>query len=669
MASLALGLLVGAAHLASVVTARVLGVRDLAVTPLTAFQYGVYHWDVAPVRSALAVGAAAALGLMGLVMAGVVSWRTRLPPLHGDARFARPAEIRRIGFFDDEGVVVGRLGRRFLRYDARRGTSPHVFVAAPTGGGKTQGIMLPNALSWPGAMVVLDIKGEVYDASAGYRAEAGHEVVLLDFAADGGHSHRYNPFAYVDPRSPTLVTDLRRIGDHLIRPSKPDEIWSNGARQFFLAAALYFYGKNEAPTLSKIKGLVEAPGGLREWCKMFLKDPQASRDHHPECLAGFRRLATGPADTVGGMLENLHEALFPLTNETTRAVVSGNTFDLRDLVHRRISIYVRAQPKDLSQYGSLLRLFFQQVIDLNTRTSLDGNRLKGRAQPVLLGLDEFASLGPLPAVEQGITTMRSYRLTTLAIVQSPSQMFGLYGPDGARTLLDNFGCAVFFTPGARAFDIAQELSNLLGTRTQRTRSFTRRRAFGTGQDSDSFSSQRRPLMLPQEILTMSSSAVIVRAAGYRPVKAEKLTAATDRQMRQRYRSPPVAPTLPRETRWLAPNLTPAADVTVSSHPEPEPPKTPPRGPGLTNAIDTAEVPLNSDSLHVMSDGDLDQLGSLRAADFSYGVDVDLESGALDDEAAERLIERIWQQVSLDPHLGRPESAPGRSQSLIGGRSG
>ena len=102
-----------------------------------------------------------------------------------------------------------------------------------------------------------------------------------------------------------MANVLQKNWQDLIKPSKPDEIWSNGARQFFLATALYFYGRSEAPTLSGIKALVESPGGFRRWCTEFLKDREASQRHHPECLAGFTRLATGPADTVGGMLENL----------------------------------------------------------------------------------------------------------------------------------------------------------------------------------------------------------------------------------------------------------------------------------------------------------------------------------------------------------------------------
>jgi type IV secretory pathway TraG/TraD family ATPase VirD4 len=270
-------------------------------------------------------------------------------------------------------------------------------------------------------------------------------------------------------------------------------------------------------------------------------------------------------------------------------------------------------------------------------------------------------------VAQGITTMRSYQLTTLAIVQSPSQLFSLYGPDSAKTLLDNFGCAVFFTPGARAFDVAEDLSNLLGNRTQRARSLTRRRAFSAGGDSESFSDQRRPLMLPQEILTMSSHALIVRAAGCRPVKGEKLIAATDRLLRRRYREAPVPPALPIEPRWAAPGNQSSADAPAGSTPGPSP-SSQSRTQARTQeklSMDVnkmASAPADHGAMHGVGDADLDQLQSLEAVDFSYQVDVDLGSAALDDVAAEQLIERIWQQVSADPALGHHEPGAPRAQA-------
>ncbi len=46
---------------------------------------------------------------------------------------------------------------------------PLVLVVAPPGTGKTSGIILPNLFTVPNSTLALDIKGELYAKSAGYR--------------------------------------------------------------------------------------------------------------------------------------------------------------------------------------------------------------------------------------------------------------------------------------------------------------------------------------------------------------------------------------------------------------------------------------------------------------------------------------------------------------------
>ena len=51
---------------------------------------------------------------------------------------------------------------------------------APTGTGKTSGPVICNALKHRGQLIVIDIKGEIYAATAQARREMGQEVHALD---------------------------------------------------------------------------------------------------------------------------------------------------------------------------------------------------------------------------------------------------------------------------------------------------------------------------------------------------------------------------------------------------------------------------------------------------------------------------------------------------------
>src|SRR5260370_39014766 len=55
---------------------------------------------------------------------------------------------------------------------------------APTGTGKTSGPVICNALKHPGQLIVLDMKGEVYAATAQARRKMGQKAYVLDLRDD-----------------------------------------------------------------------------------------------------------------------------------------------------------------------------------------------------------------------------------------------------------------------------------------------------------------------------------------------------------------------------------------------------------------------------------------------------------------------------------------------------
>src|ERR1700722_13022480 len=101
-------------------------------------------------------------------------------------------------------LILGRsvASRRGIGF-AMRGHQPagelvtysgdgHLISFAPTGTGKTSGPVITNALKHPGQLIVLDMKGEVYAATADARRAMGQEVCVVDLR-DGRESGSLNP--------------------------------------------------------------------------------------------------------------------------------------------------------------------------------------------------------------------------------------------------------------------------------------------------------------------------------------------------------------------------------------------------------------------------------------------------------------------------------------------
>ncbi len=148
-------------------------------SPLTVARYGYYYGEHPVIRRRLWGSSALGLILVGATLG--VWWLPRRRALHGDARFATRREIAAAGLLGPEGIILGARGRRCLMLAGQQG----VALAAPPRAGKGTGVVVPNALNWPGSLVCIDIKRENWTLTAGYRARSGQACYLFDpFAED-----------------------------------------------------------------------------------------------------------------------------------------------------------------------------------------------------------------------------------------------------------------------------------------------------------------------------------------------------------------------------------------------------------------------------------------------------------------------------------------------------
>ncbi|MGQ3045057.1 MAG: type IV secretory system conjugative DNA transfer family protein, partial [Brevundimonas aurantiaca] len=121
-------------------------------------------------------------------------------------------------------------------------------------------------------------------------------------------------------------------------------------------------------------------------------------------------------------------------NPRVDAATAASDFDLRDLRGGRLSLYLGATPDNMLRIQPLYALLFQQLVDLNSRA------LPGPAdRPALIVLDEFARLGPAPVLAHAFAWVAGYGLRLLAVLQSPSQLRAIYGPDVAEEVMTNCG--------------------------------------------------------------------------------------------------------------------------------------------------------------------------------------------------------------------------------------
>jgi len=220
---------------------------------------------------------------------------------------------------------------------------------------------------------------------------------------------------------------------------------------------------------------------------------------------------------IGGFRSRLELWMNPLVDAAT----SGNDFDLRDVRKKRISIYLGVTPDNLQRMAPLLNLFFQQLIDLNTRELPNQN--KSIKYTCMLLMDEFTAIGKIPILSKGISYIAGYWLRMMPIIQSPAQLVEVYGKDAAQTFQTNHALQIIYPPKASETQTARDISEWLGYQTVKGISVSKSKVlFGKRTPSESASDQRRALLLPQEITSLGRNRELVVMEDVPPILTNKV---------------------------------------------------------------------------------------------------------------------------------------------------
>lgn len=586
---------------------------------LTAARYAYYYGDRPYVRHRILLSSAAGLALVA-VAAGV-ALRPRRRPLHGNARFARRREIAAAGLLGCEGIILGRLGRRYLMLAGQQG----VALAAPPRSGKGVGIAIPNLLNWPGSVIVTDVKKENWTITAGYRRARGHIVHLFDPLSP--HTARCNPFTYVPSKPDLRIDGVQKIADRFYTEVPgTDPFWLSSARSLFVGIGLYLLETPSLPaTIGEVRrqGMASDDEGFARHWKRIIEGRNSGRfPLSDECVRALYDVIDLAPVTASSIRKTFTSRLDLWANPLLDRATSGNDFDLRDLRKTPMSIYVGVNPDDIHRLRPLLSLFFQQAIGIQTQ-ELPEHNPELRYQLLLL-LDEFAALGRIPVIAEAASYLPGYNVRPVLIFQALSQLREVYGPHAAATMLKSLAARIVFAP--KDYDEAKEISEELGDTTVRARSFSRPRfaQFGSSRGGRggqiTVSDQRRPLMLPQEVKEMGSDKALILYEGLRPILARKIRYYADSRFRARLRPPPVQPLAPEAAPRTRPRQAPAAAQRGEVQPGASPP--PAESPaGLIPSVSgLAALAEEAPGMHQLTPEDLAALDELTRADFGGPLD-------------------------------------------------
>jgi type IV secretion system protein VirD4 len=426
-----------------------------------------------------------------------------------------------------------------------------VALHARTGAGKSVGFCIPNCFSWKGSLVVLDIKGEAFRATAGHRAAMGQDVYRFEPMSRTGYSHHWNPFSAIDRSSHRRYEQIGKQAnllfpnvDQVGAAANPNRFWEDSARMAFAGAvALLAESSEEGLTLDHVTRIFTRADGHdwmaeKVWQRRDAKAPYSNAV--VDAVSDYLGQKGDDPRQRGGIRKSVSTGLQIWGYPQIAAVTARSDFDLRDLRRKPMTIYVVVAPGDIAMMKPLLRLFFDSAISLNTEATPEED--PDQKYQCLFLLDEFARLGRVDSLAQAAQYTRGYGLRMAYVVQSQAQLRAIYAEEAVADIFDNVGAEIIF--GAADQKLLAELEQRLGDDTVMFTTTNRPRFMAWANPSKQGESEhphKRPLMLDQEIARMSPAQQLILRPGMRPMITKRAKWHEDPNFRTRVKPPPYVP--------------------------------------------------------------------------------------------------------------------------------
>ncbi len=449
------------------------------------------------------------------------------------ARWARANEIATLRYQPGD-VLLGKHNG-FLIGDGS--DKPSVMVAGARSG-KTGTVLMPTLLTYPASIVVLDPKGELARETAAYRRDVlGQHTYICDpFGTSGQVASPFNPLSEIDLSSPTVVDDVDVIAQTLILKESGEDgsHWTNSAQAYLRGLLLHALTlppvDRNLSTVRQLMMLTYPPlvAAHAALIAKGTKDPaeatqnalfleMASQTHlFGGALAGagtsFLKKAPRERSSIVSTAETQCRWL---DSEPMQAALNASSFNLASVAERPTTLYLCLPSGQMESHSRWLRLIIRMAIMALERR---GTWPRGKT-PILFMIEEFATLGHMPIMEQAASYLPGFGVKLICVLQDLGQLQRHY-KTGWQTFLGNAGVIQCF--GNADAVTLDWISNRLGSL-----SFVRGKFGATGDDdkSQDFVDKER-LLYPHEIaetFARGTGGQLVIADGLPPIAIERLT--------------------------------------------------------------------------------------------------------------------------------------------------
>ncbi len=398
----------------------------------------------------------------------------------------------------------------------KAGLDGHGAVFGGSGKGKTSKFAVPTLLTWKGAMICTDIKGEMSDWYRFFRCKKMVKRKMIVFDPEDENCPRYDPFVLIDKYPNDKIAIISSIVLILI-PTKDGafleyNFWTKSAQTFLKAALLYRYNCNDS-FIDAIK---------------YIQTTSIT-----ELLHEIKKYDAEASEIIGDSIEknvyllssidiDIHNALEVfcdpyISKAFDRDSAPNNKILTWDMVNT-YNIFLKLPSEKIIHWKPVFNIMYSQLIfTLNKRKEKYSYGGENNMQTLLL-MDEFASFGKIPGFEKDISTLRSKSVNIFIILQSLAQLDRIYGEDIRKEIMDN--CCHNLILGCNDNDTRKYFSELIGTHDELKFSLNTTFSNGSRCLSRTVMKEKVVTIEPHELGALEDIIVISEGHPYRLEKFE-----------------------------------------------------------------------------------------------------------------------------------------------------
>ena len=459
-----------------------------------------------------------------LVFAALLFVSKRIPKqlaeLHGSARWADEEDVIKSGLLskftqEHDGVCVGGWKLRGLRSKEvvclRHDGPEHVLAFAPSRSGKGIGLVLPTLLSWKHSALILDIKGENWAMTSGWRKKSANNVVMkFEPAAADGSSVAFNPLEEIRFGTVFEVSDVQNIVSIIVDPEGKEELdhWSRTASAMLVGVIIHcLYKETLNHRCANINTIINALSDPYKSCLELFEEMKNNQHDKPDIRIIVSQCAQEMLSKSESERSSIHSTALSYLSLYRDPIIARNTkrsdFKLENLMNheRPVSLYLVINPSDNQRLKPLIRLFIAQTLAKISQVSRPETGLAGNYKHRLLFLlDEFPTLGKMTFLETSLAYIAGYGVKAYLITQDITQLRRYYGKSDA--IISNCHVRIAFAPNRD--ETAAMLSSMIGDSTvlQNTVSVTKNSSGLSTSRTETTQSFKRRLLTTSECLRL-----------------------------------------------------------------------------------------------------------------------------------------------------------------------